>query len=231
MIIYSGNHSLPQKVLQHTGIDGVIGLLTSYPNKPPLNSNYPFVIDNKRYSVWTKGIKWEQNSYIKILNYLVLNNMHPRWILCPDVPEDAAATNKEWRNFYPLLSCYPFPLAFAVQDGHEPKDVPKQAEFIFIGGTTKWKRQNIKTFCDAFPNRVHVGRINSLRWLWVCHHAGVSSIDGNGWFRTAPGSSTYGRSCFQDLCDYIKIVHGIQDKESNCLFHLGQYTQYAGILP
>lgn len=34
----------------------------------------------------------------------------------------------------------------------------------------------------AFP-RIHVGRVNTERMLWMAHEAGAESCDGTGWFR------------------------------------------------
>lgn len=228
MIIYSGNHSLPIWVEAELGLEKQIGLLTSYPSKPKANTDCPKFIDNKRYVVWRKGIEWCKKSFIASLDYLNENHIIPTAVVCPDTPTDAELTSKEWKEWYPIIKSYGFNVAFAAQDGHTPKDIPLNADVVFIGGTTGWKRSNIKTFCDAFP-RVHVARINSLRWLWVCHYAGAESVDGNGWWRKSPGSSSYGRSCYQDLTDYLKVVNGINKIESNCLFNLGSYTNYNGI--
>lgn len=63
-----------------------------------------------------------------------------------------------------------------------PDDVPENADWVFIGGSQKWKRQNIYRFCQAFE-KVHVGGINSPRGLWHCHESGATSIDGTGWCR------------------------------------------------
>lgn len=63
-----------------------------------------------------------------------------------------------------------------------PHDVPDDAEVVFVGGTTKWKWRNLRTWTDNFP-RVHVGRVNSERLLWMAHESGAQSCDGTGWLR------------------------------------------------
>ncbi len=73
-------------------------------------------------------------------------------------------------------------MAIAVQDGMTPSDVPKEASVIFVGGTTSWKWRNLKTWTENFP-RVHVGRVNTYKLLWMAHDAGAESADGTGWFR------------------------------------------------
>lgn len=37
-------------------------------------------------------------------------------------------------------------------------------------------------WCAAFPH-VHIGRVNTLRWLRVAAKHGAKSVDGTGWFR------------------------------------------------
>jgi hypothetical protein len=63
-----------------------------------------------------------------------------------------------------------------------PQDVPSDADVIFVGGSTDWKRRTMSMWCEVF-DRVHVGRINTERWLWECDEAGAESCDGTGWFR------------------------------------------------
>jgi hypothetical protein len=53
---------------------------------------------------------------------------------------------------------------------------------IFIGGSSAWKWRTVNTWADNF-DRVHVGRVNSIDRVWLCHDLGVESVDGTGWFR------------------------------------------------
>ena len=82
----------------------------------------------------------------------------------------------------PVIRSYGWPAAFAVQDGMTSGDVPAEADVVFVGGSTAWKRRTMHEWCDHFP-RVHVGRVNTGRWLWECDEAGAESCDGTGWFR------------------------------------------------
>ena len=88
----------------------------------------------------------------------------------------------EWDQWAPRLQKDGWALAMAVQDDMKPEDVPGEAEVVFVGGTTLWKRRTIHMWCEEF-SRVHVGRINTEKWLWACHRAGAESTDGTGWFR------------------------------------------------
>ena len=88
---------------------------------------------------------------------------------------------ESWDRYSRVASDYGWPLAFAVQDGMVPADVPSAANVVFVGGTTEWKWNTVATWAAAFP-RVHVGRVNGHA-IWECDRLGVESIDGTGWFR------------------------------------------------
>lgn len=107
----------------------------------------------------------------------------PLWAVVPDVVGDATATFEEWGIWKDRLPGH-WKKALAVQDGMTPDSVRKHSDpdIIFVGGTTDWKRRTIWNWCRSFP-RVHVGRINTERWLWETHRAGAESTDGTGWFR------------------------------------------------
>lgn len=141
----------------------------------------PYAIDNGRFIATTQGKEWDEAAFRKILD-AAGETVAPLWVVVPDVVGDRDGTLREWDAWAPLLVACGFRLAMAVQDGMSPSDVPKEAAVVFVGGTTTWKRRTLWRWCDEFP-RVHVGRINTEKWLWVCHEAGAESCDGTGWFR------------------------------------------------
>jgi hypothetical protein len=103
------------------------------------------------------------------------------WVAVPDVVGDRAGTLLKWAEWEPVLRPYGWPLAFVVQDGMTTNDVPAGADVIFVGGSTKWKRRTLGMWCDGFK-RVHIGRVNSERFLWICTEYGAESVDGTGWW-------------------------------------------------
>jgi hypothetical protein len=111
---------------------------------------------------------------------------HPRplWVVVPDVVADREATLEKWAAWSPRVrEVLPHvPLAFAVQDGMTPADVPTDADVVFVGGTYNWKWRNLTTWTGNFP-RVHVARVNGEKNLWQCYEAGAESCDGTGWMR------------------------------------------------
>ena len=142
----------------------------------------PYALDNGRFVATTKDQPWDEEGFIAMCDKVDGNRLEPRWVVVPDVVGDKDGTLREWATWSERLAGYGWPLAIAVQDGMVPEDVPANAEVIFVGGSTTWKRRTIWSWCEAF-SRVHVGRINTERWLWECDRAGVESCDGTGFYR------------------------------------------------
>lgn len=161
----------------------------------------PFGLDNGAFG---HDDDWDEEGWLSLLDWANLSGMRPLWCLVPDVVGDRARTLQRWHDYSGVASRFGWPLAFAVQDGMTPKDVPAKAEVVFVGGSTEWKWRNMATFCGYFP-RVHVGRVNTYRRLWDCDNAGAESIDGTGWFR---GDQVQ----YRGLCAYLEESSGIKDR-------------------
>lgn len=110
----------------------------------------------------------------------------PMWLAVPDVVGDHAATLRlfgwwcdEWQNEY---GCIPFPLAFVLQDGCRPEEVPwDEIAAVFVGGSTEFKlRQSSELITEAKrrQKRVHIGRVNTLQRLRYAHDVGADTVDG-----------------------------------------------------
>lgn len=147
----------------------------------------PYALDNGAFGAWKAGERFRQVPFLGLCDraqiYQRNGGAPPEWLLCPDVVGDRDKTLWQWGAWEDSLRrWYGWPLAFAVQDGMTGADVPADAQVVFIGGTTRWKRRMLGHFCARFP-RVHVGRINTYKWLWVCAEHGAESCDGTGWLR------------------------------------------------
>ncbi len=148
----------------------------------------PYALDNGCYT------NWDEPAFLKTLDKARNCGIRPLWVLVPDVVSDKSATLSRWKEWSPRLREYGWPLAFAGQDGMTPSDVPDDAEVVFMGGSIEWKHRNLERFCAAFP-RIHVGRVNTERVLWLCHDFGVESVDGTGWWH---------RKQTQQLANYLE---------------------------
>lgn len=145
----------------------------------------PYALDNGAYGVHLNGGEWEPTAWEALLDWAHVQSYAPQWVLVPDVVGSRCGTLKAWVNFYPTAKRYGWPIAFAVQDGMSKSDAPKQADIIFVGGSTQWKWATLPVWCAHFP-RVHVGRVNTFRRLVQCERAGAESADGTGFTRGGP---------------------------------------------
>lgn len=148
--------------------------------KGPPRTEYPWALDNGVYGAWAGRSKWSEKPLFDFLHRFSF--LKPAWVAVPDWVGDREETLRRWDQYYPALNATGVPLAFVAQDGMTPDDVPHGADVVFVGGTDSWKWRNLRTWTENFP-RVHVGRVNTYRLLWMAHEAGAESCDGTGWFR------------------------------------------------
>ena len=147
--------------------------------KTPRPSIY-WALDNGIYGSWQSGTEWSEEPLYSFLERF--GTFKPEWVAVPDAVADRELTLERWDTHAEVIASFGVPLAFVVQDGMTPADVPDEAEVVFVGGSTSFKWRTLRTWCDNFE-RVHVGRVNTERHLWQCHDAGAESCDGTGWFR------------------------------------------------
>lgn len=142
----------------------------------------PFALDNDAYAAFSNNTAWDESKWLQMLDSIKASGRSPLWVLVPDVVADKAATLARWRRYAPVAAAYGWPLAFAVQDGMTPADIPDHADVLFIGGTTAWKWQSLPVWSKT-GRHIHVGRVNEVRRLFTCQRLKVKSVDGTGWFR------------------------------------------------
>lgn len=147
--------------------------------REPING-IPWAMDNGVFGAWASGKKWSEEPLYKYLDEY--SAWKPLWVVVPDWVGDRDQTLRLWDQHAPALQSFGAPLAMAVQDGMTPADVPKECSVLFVGGSTSWKWRNLPMWTSSF-NRVHVGRVNSIRQLLMAENAGAESCDGTGWFR------------------------------------------------
>lgn len=138
----------------------------------------PWAMDNGAFGAWIHKREWIETEFYR--RALVRWYPPARWIAVPDVVTNRSATIANWKKHAPRLDG--FSLAFVVQDGMTAADVPENASVVFVGGSTEWKWSTVRGWCKDFP-RVHIGRVNTERMLWMAHECGAESCDGTGWFR------------------------------------------------
>ena len=150
--------------------------------KTKLRRWMPYALDKDVYACWTQKEEWDEDEYFKALDRIALEGQKPMWVAVPDAIGNRGLTLKRWEKYADRISRYKWPMTMVVQDGMTLGDIPSEVDMIFVGGTTEWKWRNLNQWFDA-GKRVHVGRVNSLHRVWLCHDLGCESVDGTGWFR------------------------------------------------
>lgn len=159
---------------------------------------YPFIqyaLDNGAFSAYKNNTAFTSEKWAILLEWANKSGQQPLWSLVPDCVADKERTLRMWDIYYPLVKSYNFTPAFAVQDGMSISDVPVDAEVVFVGGTTEWKWANAWKFCEKFE-RVHIGRVNTIKLLRMARDYGAESTDGTGWVR---GDQTQWRGLIEFL--------------------------------
>jgi len=162
---------------------GLGHLFSPYTKKLPFD-HLPFALDNGAFINWLNGTPFNVEEWISLMERIKATGKKPLWVLCPDVVTDAKATTELFYHYEKFIREFwdnEIKIAFAVQDGHQPEDVPKTADVVFIGGSTEWKWSNAEKFCSRFET--HIGRVNSYEKLCYSKSIGAVSCDGTGWFR------------------------------------------------
>jgi len=155
---------------KYPGRFGILNTPFSWKNPPHY---IPFALDNGCFKVW------DENKFFSMLRKTKTLKLNPLFVVCPDVVCDAEETLRRWHKYNKKID---FPLAFACQDGMEPKDVPPEAHYCFIGGSTEFKLNNADKFKGVAPF-LHIGRVNTKKRLEWAESIGANSVDGTGWFR------------------------------------------------
>jgi len=184
MMVMLGNHSSPLLHYWAGKYPGQVGWLIgpSGRHKTKLRQWIPYACDNDAFTAWQNKTAWSESDYFEFLEWTAKQEHKPLWVTVPDVVADKGRTLENWDKYAPRCREFGHDLAFVMQDGMTPDDVPSDADLVFIGGTFRWKWNNLPAFCEAL-SRVHVGRVNTLSKVRRAEELGVESVDGTGWFR------------------------------------------------
>jgi hypothetical protein len=104
-----------------------------------------------------------------------------RFVVVPDVIQDAAGTIAQFEQYAPRIRALGYPVAYVAQDGAECLPFPT-CDAVFLGGSTAWKMGAGATECiqraKATGKWVHAGRVNSQKRCLHFLLLGADSCDG-----------------------------------------------------
>jgi len=165
----------------------------------------PYALDNGAWSCFTRNLEFNHDAWLRLLDWSIASGKTPLWSLVPDVVADRDRTIERWNELSPTVRGYGLKPAFAVQDGMTFEDVPSDDCILFLGGTTSWKVAAIEPWCERFPGRVHVARVNNRERLMKCYWAGAVSVDGTGWFHSKSRSPRDKKATqYEDLVNFLE---------------------------
>ena len=184
--------NLVERHRQHLGV-----LLTPQNGNRICSLPLPWACDNAAYSNPDDDKFWR----LCMGSWDVTEYHPPLWVAVPDVVGNHSETLRLfgiWCDYWRAeLGCIPWRLAFVLQDGCRPGDVPwDEIKTVFVGGTTGFKLRKTGDLIAEAKQRgklVHIGRVNTLRRIKFAHDVGADTVDGTA-FSMFP--ATYiGRAC------------------------------------
>lgn len=106
-----------------------------------------------------------------------------RFVTVPDRVGDHRATRRMWGRWSGFVRNRGLPPAFVIQDGCDRyRQVPSEADAVFVGGTTEYKlsetARRIVAAAKEDGKWVHMGRVNSFRRIQQAQSWGCDSVDG-----------------------------------------------------
>lgn len=139
----------------------------------------PYILDNGAFSAFANGVPWDPDGFVRRLGELDRMPREPDFVILPDVVANPEMTKERSRKWASIIN---HRTAVACQDGHGPDEMVEfaaevDAEVLFIGGTSRWKRRHAAKFVTAAHQRgldAHIGRPNDLTWA---RDTGADSVD------------------------------------------------------
>lgn len=162
----------------------------------------PYALDNDAWPAAKNKRPRDHTGWLHLLAWAAMSGQQPLFAIVAGKVGDRDETMRMWDRHLPDVLRFGFRPAFAAQDGMTFGDVPLSDCMVFIGGSDEWKEDAIGPWCRQFMGRVHVGRVNTMRRLLLCYHAGAVSVDGTGWFR----KGSYGNKGGSQRADLHKFL-------------------------
>jgi len=154
-------------------------------NRGQTPARTPFALDNGAYVDWRSEREFDEPAYRKTLKGCI--PLKPDFIIIPDKVAGGLESlwfSLSWIPELRKMTRSSTPLALAVQDGMEPRDIEPylgQFEVLFLGGSRPWKYRTGEQWCRWAENHglpVHIGAIGSMvgvRWAKAIHATSVDS--------------------------------------------------------
>lgn len=126
--------------------------------------------------------RFDPDKFLKTLESLAPYVSTCKFIVAPDVIQDAHGILELWKEWAPIIKSIWYPVALVAHNGMTPEDLPAAANAFFIGGSDEWRdAASTHELIRAAKQRgmwIHVGRVNSHRRIRHWRALGADSSDG-----------------------------------------------------
>jgi hypothetical protein len=150
---------------------GLLGQMVTPNSGNQLIPDVTWALDNGCFSAQWDEARWEAT----LARYA--GHPHCLFAVVPDVVADAAATDRHWHRYAPIVKAHGYRAAYVMQNGCTR--IPSDADVVFIGGDTTYKlAASTQKMAMASGLPVHMGRVNTRRRLQfaAAHH--YDTVDG-----------------------------------------------------
>lgn len=146
------------------------------------HEGFSYMLDNGAYTYWRQGVPYDPVPFRRLL---ASHGAGADMIVAPDVVAGGMDSLQMSLLWLPELLMYGPRILIPVQDGMTADDlspVVSDRIGIFLGGSTEWKEATMPywgQFCRRAACYYHVGRVNTLRRVYMALEAGADSCDGS----------------------------------------------------
>ena len=145
-----------------------------------------YFVDNGAFTCWKNKVPFDDTAFLKTLEFVAsIKETPPTFVVVPDkVAEGLRSLDFSLCWLERLKREFPnFRYALALQDGMEIKHIEPvvhQFDWLFVGGTTKWKirwGELWVKFAHTHNKKCHIGRVGTVKRVRWARRIGADSID------------------------------------------------------
>lgn len=146
------------------------------------HEGFQYMIDNGAYTYWRRGVPYDPVPFRRLL---ASHGVGADMIVAPDIVAGGLESLQMSLSWLPELLTYGPRILIPVQDGMTTDDlspVVSDRIGVFLGGSTEWKEHTMHywgAFCQSIGCYYHVGRVNTLRRIYMALDAHADSCDGS----------------------------------------------------
>lgn len=162
-----------------------VGACVSPTTKKHFDSYAFYFLDNGAFMYWKRGESFKEKPFLNLVEKSLKARKRADFLVLPDLVGKGKESLEFSASYAERLKGVDIPLALALQDGMEEKDVEEfvksyRVKVLFVGGTTEWKWRTVRKWIKLSRRlglTCHVARVPSVKTVMAARRAGADSID------------------------------------------------------